>query len=275
MSTKPMRYLLPGFGLLGIAGLALLALPAQAQPVHHPPYDVAPTAFQPGEELVYSVAYGMMKAGEMRFKIDERTYEFRGEQCYRIIGTGRTHASFEWFYRVRDEFYTYLSKKRLQPLRYRRTAREGDYRYSDEVTFDYKDRAIQGKRGTFNMQVGIQDMVSAFFMARNLALQHAEPGETWHIPTFIDDKVYDLGMRYLGRETITTDRGTFRCLVIAPIIVAGRVFEGRQEMKIWVTDDANRIPVKIHTKLTVGSATAYLEAFRKLRHPLQAKVAHE
>jgi hypothetical protein len=122
------------------------------------------------------------------------------------------------------------------------------------------------------METWVMDMLGAFYYARRLDVRNMPPGTVVEIPVFLDDKVYDLGMKVLGRETIKTDLGTFRCIKITPLVVADRVFRGREEMLMWVTDDENLIPVKITSPVIVGSVSATLKHYENLKYPLTARV---
>lgn len=273
----------PTFAPLKIAWLFLfLLLSAGAAEAARPtlktinalphPGSIAKVRFKPGEELRFRVHYGMLNAGRMVLKVDDRMYEHQGQECFRIIGKGRTISAFEWFYKVRDEFYTYVDRDQIRPLKYRRKSREGDYRFQDEVTFDYASRTISGTRGVFPMKPNTQDLLSAFYYARCLDLRNAPIGTVYQINTFLDDEIYPLGMKVKGKETIRTDVGTFRTIKIVPIVVDGRVFKGEEEMTIWVTDDENLMPLEVKSKLSVGSARATLTDFENLRYPLTSRV---
>jgi hypothetical protein len=115
------------------------------------------------------------------------------------------------------------------------------------------------------------DMLGAFYYARRLDIRAMPDGTVVPVPVFLDDKIYDLGMKILGRETIKTELGTFRCIKITPLVVADRVFRGQEEMIMWVTDDENLIPVKITSPLIVGSVSATLVRYENLKYPLQGR----
>src|SRR5262249_5419756 len=145
------------------------------------------------------------------------------------------------------------------PYKYFRKVHEGKTRFTDEVIFDHEGRKIKGGKGTFKAEAQFtHDMVSALYYARCLNLRSAEVGKFYQITTFLDDKIYPLGFKVTGRETIKVASGTFRCLVIQPRVVASTVFKEEEGMKIWVTDDENYIPVKIESPIVVGSVHADL-----------------
>jgi hypothetical protein len=128
----------------------------------------------------------------------------------------------------------------------------------------------EDEKGTFPMIDGVMDMLGAFYYARRLDVRSMPDGTVVPIPVFLDDKIYDLGMKILGREKIKTDLGTFRCIKITPLVVADRVFRGGAEMIMWVTDDENLIPVKITSPVIVGSVSATLVRYENLKYPLSS-----
>lgn len=231
-----------------------------------------PVPFQPGERLVYRVHYGWLTAGEAVFEIYPKLYIVQGQPAYVFRGSGKTAATFEWFYKVRDYMDAYVDTAQMRSLLYYRWVNEGDFHFVDTVFFDYQRHEIRGRKGTFPMETWVMDMLGAFYYARRLDVRNMPAGTVVPIPVFLDDKVYDLGMKILGRETIRTELGIFRCIKITPLIVADRVFRGREEMIMWVTDDENLIPVKITSPIIVGSVSATLKSYEKLKYPLSARL---
>ena len=230
-------------------------------------------AFKPGEVLVFRVHYGWFTAGTATFRIEPKYYKYKGRLCYLIRGEGRSAKTFDWFYKVRDFFDTYVDKEGLFPHYYERIVNEGDFHYYDRVFFDHKNGIIKGKQGIFKTEPYTQDMLSAFYYARcGLDIRNAKPGTVYPMKVFMDDGVYDLGLKILGREVIKTPLGKFRCIKITPLVVVGRVFKGEEDMIMWVTDDENLIPVHIESPVIVGSIEADLIRYKNLRHPLTAKL---
>lgn len=231
-----------------------------------------PVPFKPGEKLVYRVHYGWFTAGEATFEVYPKIYMVYNQPAYVFRGSGKTASAFEWFYKVRDYMDSYVDTAQMRPLLYYRWVNEGDFHFVDTVIFDYTKYRIYARKGVFEMHTWVMDMLGAFYYARRLDVRRMPPGTVVPIPVFLDDKVYDLGMKILGRETITTELGTFRCIKITPLVVADRVFRGREEMIMWVTDDENLIPVKITSPIIVGSVSATLKHYENLKYPLTARI---
>jgi hypothetical protein len=90
---------------------------------------------------------------------------------------------------------------------------------------------------------------------------------------FLDDKVYHLYIRYLGKERIQTRYGTFNTIKISPLLIEGSIFKGGEKMAIWVSDDANHMPVRIDSPILVGSIKVDLMGFEKLRNPVTSLIS--
>ncbi|MGQ9863801.1 MAG: DUF3108 domain-containing protein [Bacteroidia bacterium] len=231
-----------------------------------------PTPFAPGEKLVFRVHYGWLTAGEATFEVYPKLYVVDSQVCYLIRGAGKTASAFEWFYKVRDYLDTYVDTTQLLTRLYYRYVNEGDYHWVDTVRFDYRRMEVRGCKGVFPIQAYTMDMLGAFYYARRLPIHEMPVGKIFPIPVFLDDKIYPLGMKILGRETLKTPLGTFKCIKITPLVVDDRVFRGKDEMIMWVTDDANLIPIKITSPVIVGSVAATLVHYEGLKYPLTARL---
>ena len=67
---------------------------------------------------------------------------------------------------------------------------------------------------------------------------------------------------------IKTKFGKVKCLVLRPVLQKGRVFKDEESMTIYVTDDANKIPILIQSELLVGSIKIELADYEGLRNPV-------
>ncbi len=233
---------------------------------------VTNTAFLPGEKLTYILRYGWFTAGEAVFSVEQDQPMVNNRPTFHLRGTGRSMATFDVFYTVRDDFDSWVDQDALYPYRYVRKVHEGSIRFTDEVRFDHRNRVITGGKGTFKPEGLVHDLMSALYYARCAGLKGAPVGQFIPVPVFLDDKIYPLGFAVIGREVVKVRTGTFRCIVISPKVVTGTVFSDKNSLKIWVTDDDNLVPVKIYSPLVVGNVNAELTRFENLRNPITAAV---
>ena len=94
-------------------------------------------------------------------------------------------------------------------------------------------------------------------------------GDTLSILGFFEDASYTLKVMYTGKETITTDIGRIPCHKLVPIMPDNKLFDGENSITAWISDDGNKIPVKIQAKMFIGSTGIELIGFRGLRNQLR------
>ena len=226
-------------------------------------------AFKRGEMLTFRMHYGFIEAGIAKLGITGESKEIAGRQTFHVVGLGESRGAFDMFYRVRDRYETYIDEKSIVPWIFLRQVDEGGYKINQSYVFNNFDNKVNvGDGQMFDTEPNMQDMLSAFYSARNLDLGGAKPGETYAINCFMDKEVWPLKVKFIGRETITTDLGTFRCLKYRPIVQKGRVFKHEEDLNVWITDDKNHIPILGQADVLVGSIKAELKEYEGLANPI-------
>ena len=260
--------------ILGFSLLLSLNLCADFEPseLDSASRKIRQTSFEPGEKLVYRVHYGWLNAGEAVFEVHKKDITYSGRECYQLIGSGRSASSFDWLFKVRDYYMTYMDKQTLLPLYYIRKVEEGGYKFNDTVSFSYDTKVAKSTRKTSAVPMNIQDVLSALYYARCLDFGSALQGDIFKVPVFLDDEIYDLGVKVLGKEKLKMGSATFNTIKLQPLLVEGRVFKETNAMEIWISDDENKIPLKIKSPVIVGSIEADLKTYSNLRNPFSAKV---
>ena len=87
---------------------------------------------------------------------------------------------------------------------------------------------------------------------------------------FLDDEVYHLYIRYLGKENIKTRYGKFRAIKFKPLLIKGTMFQGGEKMTAWVSDDPNHLILRVESPITVGSIKVDMYGYKNLRYPLSS-----
>jgi hypothetical protein len=111
-------------------------------------------------------------------------------------------------------------------------------------------------------------MVSAYFYARTLDYSGKKKGDIITIMTMVDGEVFPLKMKFLGRETVKVDAGSFKCIRFAPVVQKGRVFKKEEDLSVWVTDDGNHLPILVQAKILVGSIKMEMVSYQGLANPI-------
>jgi len=240
--------------------------------------------FKPNEKVRYEVYYNWgliwLNAGWVTFEVKSGIY--REKPVYVFYGAGESHKNYDWMFKVRDYYTSYLDKETRLPLYFNRENYEGGFEVHNIYKFDYDNDRIYSftensdkpySEDTLKLPDCTFDLMSLVYYTRNLDFSKLNPGDKVPLHTIIDNEFYELFIRYLGKETITLRNGdTYRCNKFSALLVEGTIFKGGEDMYAWITDDANNIPVLVEAKILVGSVKAILVDTKGLAHPLKAKV---
>ncbi len=231
--------------------------------------------FKDGESITYYVFYTLagiwVHAGNVNFTVDQ-TY-LNNKPVYHVVGTGNTLSSYDWIYKVRDRYESYLDTGTLLPYKFIRNVEEGGYKKHETVTFNHSIGTATSNKGVFKIPSCAQDVLSEVYLARNLNFEKYKKGDLIPFDLFLDNEVYNMYIRYLGKETIKTRYGKFRCIKFKPLLLKGSIFEGGEKMTVWVSDDANRLPIRIESPISVGSVKVDMMMYRNLRYPLTSRIS--
>ncbi len=231
-------------------------------------------SFKEGEEVVFTVYYAVagiyVNAGTASFTSVLETLNNR--PVYHITGEGKTNPSYDIFYKVRDKYETYIDTATMQPLKFIRNVNEGGYKKYQNITFNKTSNTAIATDGVFKVPACVQDVMSAMYYARNVDFSRLQPNDRIPFSMFLDNEVNNMYIRYVGKETIKTRYGKFRAIKIKPLLLKGQIFEGGENMTVWVTDDANHIPIRIESPLVVGKIKVDMMSHANLRHPLTSLI---
>lgn len=230
-------------------------------------------AFKEGEVIKYRVHYGLISAGEAQLEVKSDNQYFASRPTWHIVGIGKSVGMFNWFFKVNDRYETYIDRSAMVPWMFIRRIDEGGYTIKEDIVFDpFKKTATTDAvrnyrapvKGTFTVPENVQDMVSAAYYARTFDFSNVTEGQIFPIQAFIDNEVFEMNIKFLGRETINTKKGKFRCLKFRPLLQEGRIFKEKEDMTVWVSDDKNKIPIRAQTDILVGSIKMDLVDFSGL-----------
>mgnify|MGYP003336615108 CR=1 FL=1 len=233
---------------------------------------VTNNAYQTGEILKYRIHYGPVNAGIVSMSVHPQTTVINGKNTYNLRVEGETLKSFDWAYKVRDKFESWVDQESQAPLRYAKTVRENTYYHQDVAIYDHDNKKLRNKQGELVIPAYTQDIASAIYYLRNLDYATATVGKQFPVDVYLDNKVYNLNVTYKGKETIKTDLGKIRCIKIKPKLVVDRVFKNTDGMTVWVSDDANHIPIRIETEIQVGSLKVDIIQHQGLKNTFSSKV---
>ncbi|MBL7739108.1 MAG: DUF3108 domain-containing protein [Chitinophagaceae bacterium] len=263
-----------GLKLIMIPVFALMAFTHKSEAPFQEFCGIENTAFKAGEKVTYTVYYNVagvyINAGTATFTNTLET--LNNKPVYHIVGEGNTNSSYDILYKVRDKYETYIDTATMQALKFVRNVNEGGYKKYQHVTFNKTANTAVTNTGVFKVPACVQDVVSAVFYARNIDFSKLRKDDRIAFSMFLDDEVYNMYIRYLGKEIVKTRYGKFETIKFKPLLIKGTIFEGGENMTVWVTDDANRIPVRIESPIVVGKVKIDMMNYENLRHPMTSLI---
>ena len=233
--------------------------------------------FKAGEALEYRVHYGIFNASYASLKLSSE--ELNGEKLLLASGYGKTIGLARLFFKVEDYYSSYFDNEKVSPVFFKRNIYEGGYTKNLEVQFDSQSNSAivnnikNGTVKTFSTKENIQDLMSSlYYLRKNFSPNNIEVGDFFTINMFYDSKNRELSLRYLGKEVINTNYGKIECLKLMPATNRSRIFKGEGSITIWLTNDKNRLPIRVQADLLVGSIKADLEKFSGIANPIVIQI---
>ncbi len=220
------------------------------------------------ESLKYGIYYSFVKAGTAYIKT-RGIIQHDGRQAYLFQTTAFSASVIDSVFKVRDVNYSWLDVKDLHSLGYSQSVREGNYVRDEWVIFDPAHKRYygevqkkKGKRtlsGTLNQEV--LDMLSSLYFVRAKPLQI---GKDITFDIVNREQQYPLLVKVLGKETVKTPAGEFDCWVVEPQFRGEGIFVAKgKSLKVWITDDQYRMPVKMEVEVFIGSVEAELLEYKR------------
>lgn len=226
-------------------------------------------AFQPGEKLKYRLHYGIIDAGEAVLEVKEHPTTIAGRKIYHMVGNGYSKGTFDWFFKVRDRYETYMDADGVFPWLFVRRVDEGGYKINQDYKFyQNKNKVDNGEGKTFDTPEGVQDMLSAFYYARTIDFSKAKKGDVFTVTTFVDDEIFPLQIKYAGTAVLKMDGVKYNTLKFHPVVQKGRIFKNEEDLTVYISNDGNKIPLMAQAKILVGSIKMELVDSEGLANPL-------
>ncbi len=236
-------------------------------------------SFTKGEVLSYKMSYGIFAVGRGTTKIDSKYFKINNRDCFKVEVTGKTVGMVDWVADVDDQWGAYIDTAALVPHMTYRKIREGKYKKDEVINFDHAKGKIEAKvfshkTGKFKTPVyheapkHVRDLISGFMYMRTQDLSKVKIGDTVIVSGFFEDSVYNLKVVFKGRETVKTKAGKFRALVFKPSMPKNSLFDGKDSITAWFSDDKNRIVLKVEADMFIGSAGVELTDYKGVKNPL-------
>jgi hypothetical protein len=233
-------------------------------------------AFADGEYLKFRLHYGVLNAGYATLDVKEE--KLNNQDVFHVIGKGFSTGMTKFFFEVEDVYESYIDKDTRNPYQFVRKINEGGYIKNQEGFFNQRINRILVKdykhktEKAFNFPDNAQDILSSFYYLRNYPnIDKIKQGESVIIDMFFDNEITKFKLKFIGREDIKTKFGVVSTMIFKPLVQSGRIFKEQESLTIWISDDYNKIPIRIKATLLVGSIKADLDEYKGLNNPFKVK----
>lgn len=232
--------------------------------------------FKAGESLEYRVHYGIFNASYASLKLSNEGLD---PNTLIASGYGKTIGLARLFFKVEDYYSSFFNSINVNPIIFKRNIYEGGYTKDLEVYFDANDNkaTVNNLKEETVVQVetkeNVQDLISSlYYLRKNFSSEKIKIGEFFTINMFYDSKNRELSLKYLGKEIINTKFGKIECLKLMPVTNRSRIFKGEGSITLYLSNDKNKIPIRIQADLLVGSIKADLDQFSGIANPLKIQI---
>lgn len=228
-----------------------------------------------GESLTLRIHYGFLNAGMANLTAKKTNY--KGVPHLYVKGTGQTTGAVKAFFKVEDLYESYINMATELPSYYVRNVKEGGYTQHLQTVFNHDNNTLvltDKKKSSNNSRVvksvkGVQDMLSCFYYLRSKTTAELRTGTVINMNVWIDDEMFPFQLKVVGTENLKTKFGTINCLKIIPSVKSGRVFKAKEGVTMWVSNDANHVPMMLKAELAVGSLKASIDDYKNVKYPLK------
>jgi hypothetical protein len=176
-------------------------------------------------------------------------------KVWQIRSLARCNGFFQSIYPVHDTVLSFINARGIYPLKFHKILNEGSYHARIGAEYDQEKHRIKTLDTNFAIEPFTHDILSAFYYIRT---QNLVVGKSFELAAVSGKKKYALRVLCLREETVDVPAGKFSCVVVEPVLKEDGLFKAKGKLWIWVTRDHRRLPVKMQSKIPVGSIKAEL-----------------
>ena len=238
-------------------------------------------AFKTGEKFTFQISYGFVTAGSAVMEILPDYQNINGRKCYAVNVDVGSNPSFEWVYKFKETFKSLIDADGIFPWKFNQSIMEPKYSKDYEAIFDQDNlnikisQTVKGEKKPdeeYTLQQYSQDIISSFYYARTFDFSNSKEGDVVRIPYFHNNSTVSLPIKFLGREEAETDAGKFRCIMVQPNVREGDLSTKADDIVVWLTDDAIKMPVKVQVSIIIGSVKVELVSYSGINGTLNSKI---
>ena len=227
--------------------------------------------FLDSEELKYSLHYGFITGGAAIISLKQES--LNGSTVFHAAVKANTTGLVDKLFKVLDIYESYFDPNSNLPVKTIRNIHEGNYKQYNEVWFDHDKNTVKSQlTGEHKVPEKILDMVSSLYYIRRIDFTNFKKNDIVAVNTYFGDEVFPFYIVFKGREVLDTDLGKIKCIKFVPVVEPGRIFKNKDDMTFWLSDDDNKIPMRIKFDMVVGSFKCDLVSLKNQKFPLTSKI---
>lgn len=224
-----------------------------------PAADPMTVPFGVGETALYEVKFGALKVGTASTSV-VGIEDVRGISAWHTVFRLKGGT---FFYRVNDEFESWIDRSDFASLRFYQTQEEGTSNRKKRYEI-YPERGVyvEMDKSPPREHSGVKDPLddgSFVFFMRTVPL---EVGRIYESNRYFRPDRNPVRVRVLRKETIEVPAGKFDCIVIQPVIKTPGIFSENGNAEVWLSDDPHHVIVQIKSRLSFGSINLYLTSYK-------------
>ena len=228
----------------------------------------AKNVFVPGEQLVYKAYYHLGFVWLPAASIELSVLPNEDSRYITLQAVGKSFKRYDLFFKVREKYTSTVDAKTLAPILATREAIEGTYQVSDRCQFNPDSGVVNYRiiRNSGGNSVGKEqikgkffDILTSAYYFRTFDFAKMVVGDSYTVNTFVDGKVYPINIEFLGNEMCSDNNyHQYLCAKFKVSTIKGKVFSGKEDILMWVTNDAAKIPMRVTSKILVGEVNVVL-----------------
>ena len=238
--------------------------------------------FKAGEKIVFNISYNWhaVQTDVAKGTLTANQETLNGEKVWHTSMAMQTAPFFDVFFKIREKFDSWFALKGVEPRKFYRDTREGDYHAINDYVYDRQAGVIHANleywdkdKSTVDIPYGdcTYDVTALFYFARRMDFANMKEGTAQKISIAIDKDVFQVRLTYRGKENkYVKGVGTIAAHKVGISLNKGNVFEGNEDAIIWFSADDNRIPVAFMAPLKVGAMNGRLASYEGLAHEFKA-----
>ena len=238
--------------------------------------------FVAGEKIVFNISYNWhaVQTDVAKGTLTMKQEPLNGEKVWHTSMSMQTAPFFDVFFKIREKFDSWFALKGVEPRKFYRDTREGDYHAINDYVYDRRSGVIHAKleywdkdKSTVDIPYGdcTYDVTALFYFARRMNFDNMKAGAVHKISIAIDKDVFQVRLTYRGKENkYVKGVGTIAAHKVGISLNKGNVFEGNEDAILWFSADDNRIPVAFMAPLKVGAMNGRLASYGGLAHEFTA-----